>query len=74
MEEPRFVMNESLLVFGVGKRDCVVRQSAMKEIRYTLAYLLMFFLIRQFPLKLSKSKLFGLACVKYIVPVYRLSF
>ena len=37
----RFVMNESFIIFGVGRRDCVGRQLAMKEIRYTLAYLLM---------------------------------
>ena len=37
----RFVMNESFVSFGVGKRDCVGRQLALKEIQYTLGYLLM---------------------------------
>ena len=37
----RFVVNESFVAFGVGKRDCVGRQLAMKEILYTLGYLLM---------------------------------
>ena len=37
----RFVVNESFVAFGVGKRDCVGRQLALKEIQYTLGYLLM---------------------------------
>ena len=37
----RFVVNESFIAFGVGRRDCVGRQLAMKEIQYTLGYLLM---------------------------------
>ena len=36
----RFVMNESFIAFSVGKRDCVGRQLAMKELYYTLGYLL----------------------------------
>ena len=37
----RFVVNESYIPFGVGKRNCSGRGLAMKEIRYTLGYLLM---------------------------------
>ena len=37
----RFVLNESFIPFGVGKRDCAGRQLAMKEIYYVLGYLLM---------------------------------
>ena len=37
----RFVVNESFMAFGAGRRDCVGRQLAMKEIQYTLGYLLM---------------------------------
>ena len=37
----RFVVNESFIPFGVGRRDCVGRQLAMKEMEYTLGYLLM---------------------------------
>eukprot|EP01084_Bolivina_argentea_P182723 315402_1 len=37
----RFVVNKSFIPFGVGQRDCVGRSLAMKEIQYTLGYLLM---------------------------------
>ena len=37
----RFVMNESFILFGVGKRDCVGRQLAVKELQYVIGYLLM---------------------------------
>ena len=37
----RFTMNESFIGFGVGKRDCVGRQLAMKEIQFTLGHLLL---------------------------------
>ena len=37
----RFVTNESFIPFGVGKRNCIGRELAMKEIYYTLGYLLM---------------------------------
>ena len=40
-DRSRFVMNESFIGFGVGRRDCVGRQLAMKEVQYILAYLLM---------------------------------
>ena len=39
--ENRFVVNESFIPFGVGKRDCIRRGLAMKETYYTLGYLLM---------------------------------
>ena len=40
-DDGRFVMNESFVGFGVGRRDCVGRQLAMKEVQYILGYLLM---------------------------------
>eukprot|EP01084_Bolivina_argentea_P277844 474493_1 len=40
-DKTKFVMNESFVGFGVGRRDCVGRMVAMKEIQYILAYLLM---------------------------------
>ena len=39
-DKTRFVLNESFVSFGVGRRDCVGRQLAMKEIQIMLGYLL----------------------------------
>ena len=39
--EIRFAMNESFILFGVGKRACVGQELAKKEIQYALGYLLM---------------------------------
>ena len=36
----RFVKNESFIAFGVGKRNCVGQMLAMKELYFTLGYLL----------------------------------
>ena len=40
-EDGRFVMNDSFILFGVGRRDCVGRGLAVKEIEYVMGYLLM---------------------------------
>eukprot|EP01083_Nonionella_stella_P023807 65832_1 len=36
-----FKMNESFVAFGVGRRDCVGRQLALKEIQYIVGFILM---------------------------------
>ena len=36
----RFIINKSFIGFGVGKRDCIGRQLAIKEINYVIGYLL----------------------------------
>ena len=40
-DDGRFVMNQSFVGFGVGRRDCIGRQLAMKELQYILGFLLM---------------------------------
>ena len=40
-DDGRFVQNESFVGFGVGRRDCIGRGLAMKELQYVLGYLLM---------------------------------
>eukprot|EP01083_Nonionella_stella_P023808 65837_1 len=40
-EGGHFKMNESFVVFGVGRRDCVGRQLALKEIQYIVGFILM---------------------------------
>eukprot|EP01084_Bolivina_argentea_P218197 370322_1 len=40
-DDGKFQQNQSFLTFGYGKRDCVGRQLALKEIRIILAYLLL---------------------------------